>query len=734
MKPFPLPLPWPGVLALLAAMLVLAPQTGHAAVLEARHELQASLLPLEQLLRCKDRISLQLQDARSISLRLDEDAVITRCAMQGEEAAFERRAGWLMLDTPPGLQDGEVLLELDYEARYDDPLPDDPVNFDNPGFGVQGVIAPQGALLLAGSGWHPTVTARAQSFSLRVTAPAGMFAVTAGSLVSLHEQDGRAVSVWEVARILEDLPLVAGAYLVEESRAELPEGGEAPVQTFFSRANQDLSQRYLQAAARYVGFYSSLHGEYAFDKFAVVENFFPTGYGFPSFTLLGGRVLRLPFIPHTSLRHEVAHCWWGNGVLVNYGEGNWCEGLTTYVADYLAKEEESGAAARDYRLRVLRDYALLVGDGPAPPLARFISRTSPQSRAIGYGKAMFVFHMLRRMVGDAHFWDALRALYADKLFQKASWSDILDVFVRQGGLTPSAAGCFFKQWVQWSQVPKLRLEDVRLSNDATGWRVRGTIRQDEPAFCMRLPLLLEAPGGDVEKVLAFTTAAKDFTLLSRTRPTALQVDPEADIFRLLEPGEIPATVNSVKGSRALRAVLATGQPRERARLLERLLLGLSQPDVPVLLEEELDAATLEKMAGHDLLLLGYPRSQELQRLLPPMPEGLKLGPGAFGLEFAPGVSRQADTLFATLTRKQDNAGSVVALLVPRKETEDEAVEAALRKITHYGSYGCLAFDKGANLLKHRWPPASSPLRVVFPEGTNQDSAALGRQVAGEDAS
>jgi len=69
--------------------------------------------------------------------------------------------------------------------------------------------------------------------------------------------------------------------------------------------------------------------------------FFPTGFGFSSYTLLGSSVLRLPFILSTSLGHEIAHCWWGNGVYVDYESGNWSEGLTTYVSDYLYTEMES---------------------------------------------------------------------------------------------------------------------------------------------------------------------------------------------------------------------------------------------------------------------------------------------------------------------------------------------------------------------------------------------------------
>ena len=62
-------------------------------------------------------------------------------------------------------------------------------------------------------------------------------------------------------------------------------------------------------------------------------------------------MIRLPFIMHTSLGHEIAHCWWGNGVYVDYEKGNWSEGLTTYVADYLYKERASLGQAREYRLR-----------------------------------------------------------------------------------------------------------------------------------------------------------------------------------------------------------------------------------------------------------------------------------------------------------------------------------------------------------------------------------------------
>ena len=79
---------------------------------------------------------------------------------------------------------------------------------------------------------------------------------------------------------------------------------------------------YRQATKRYIDMYSEQIGPYAFKKFALVENFWQTGYGMPSFTLLGQQVIRFPFILHSSYPHELLHNWWGNSVFVDYETGN----------------------------------------------------------------------------------------------------------------------------------------------------------------------------------------------------------------------------------------------------------------------------------------------------------------------------------------------------------------------------------------------------------------------------
>jgi hypothetical protein len=185
-----------------------------------------------------------------------------------------------------------------------------------------GTITQDAAFFLAGSGWYPVILDdTSETFRVSVTAPKGVYAVMEGRLETHADKADRSLSIWSVARPSGPLAMFAGRYVVNERMHD-----KVRIATYFFPANAGLSTRYLDAVQRHIGRYEALHGPYPFAKFAVVENFFPTGYGFPSFTLLGSRVLRLPFIPDTSLRHEVAHCWWGNGVFVDADRGQLVRG------------------------------------------------------------------------------------------------------------------------------------------------------------------------------------------------------------------------------------------------------------------------------------------------------------------------------------------------------------------------------------------------------------------------
>jgi hypothetical protein len=414
---------------------------------------------------------------------------------------------------------------------------------------------------------------------------------------------------------------------------------------------------------------------------------------------MGGRVLRLPFIIHTSLGHEIAHCWWGNGVTVDYDEGNWCEGLTTYVADYLFKEMKSKQAALDYRRQWLRNFSTLVRTDNDFPLDQFMSRYNPVSKAIGYDKAAMVFHMIRRQLGEEAFWNALRDIYRDRLFQKTSWSDLQRAFEARG---QRSLQVFFDQWLHRKSAPRFFMDDVQLDHSAGKWKVSGQIIQKDPRYTILINLALEAGKERINREIEITGEATAFEMISSERPRRLSADPAFDAMRLLYAAEIPPSVNNLKGSPSVRIVLSNQLRPDLKKAAETLALSLGLKNYQFISESEVSRSQLIE---NDILLIGLPRQKDL---LQKIPEQINIQPTSFTLDDAE-YDKASDAFFGVFHHPfSDNR--IAALFIPPSK---QYADLVARKITHYGKYSYLAFQQGKNKAKGIWPVEKSPLVYVW---------------------
>jgi len=496
------------------------------------------------------------------------------------------------------------------------------------------------------------------------------------------------------------LALSVARYVVEEKSL-----GKVIVATYLLPQNSHLAASYLNAAAGYIDLYSELFGPYPFDKFAVVENFFPTGFGFPSYTLMGGSVLRLPFIVHTSLGHEIAHCWWGNGVYVDYDAGNWSEGLTTYVADYLYQEMKSTEAAREYRAQWLRNFSTLVNPASDFALARFQSRTDPVTAAIGYGKSAMVFHMLRLLIGEEAFWGSLRDIYRDRLFQRTSWSDLQHAFENRSNRSLQH---FFEQWVLRPGAPRFRLNAVSAAKMGSKWKIEGRIIQAEPYFSFPLKLALEAGQNTTTHTITVSGPTTSFELACDNSPLKLVADPTDDVMRWLYPAEIPPAVNTLKGAASVLTVLPAKPDPALDKAARTLVLSLGLKDNKFVTEDEL---TRQLLRENDILLIGRPRTDDLLRQVPPR---LNIGQKSFTLDGSL-YDKPSDAFFGVFNHPFAK-GRSVALFMPLSPEDADIVAA---KITHYGKYSYLVFQNGINRDKGFWPVQASPLVFQWDERVSE---------------
>jgi len=620
------------------------------------------------------------------------------------------------------LPEGGGKLHLTYSGKFDFGLGTQQEEYQRGFRETAGIVSPEGVYLAGNGHWYPQFTHPAGEtelveFELTAHSPEGWQLVSQGNGTSRDEQG---FARWSSAGKMDEIYLVGGPLVRYRQTVPAAAGVAAgtgasavEAEVYLRQPDEALAGRYLAATAQYLEMYSRLIGPYPYGKFALVENFWETGLGMASFTLLGPQVIRMPFIVTTSYPHEILHNWWGNGVLVDYASGNWCEGLTAYMADHLMAEQRGQGEA--YRRDRLQDYRSYVREGRDFPLTEFRSRHSAATEAVGYGKTMMGFHMLRRRMGDDRFREWAARFYREERGRTASFADvrraIASVIGDDGGID---LGRFFRDWTERPGAAALAVEAAEVVAIDGGFEVRGTLRQtqDGEPFALDVPVAVQGEGGEaVASNVRLASAAAPFTIRVASRPVLLQVDPSFDLFRRLDPREIPPSIGQIFGEpRLLAVVAAQASPEERAAW--KTLLESWRSDahsVEIVTDAEL-AASAELPADRAVWLLG---------------RGNRLAPRYFGGGAVAGLTVD-DAGVGFDGQRLPFAGHTTVAVVRHPLsaeraigwiTVDPALLAALpgfgRKLPHYGKYSYLGFEgsEPTNMLKGQWAAADSPLRI-----------------------
>jgi hypothetical protein len=673
------------------------------------HDLDVRLEPESAGLSVIDRVRFAegSSDDRGLSLLLHRDLAVAEVRFGDEVLAVETLRRWRprdFFDQPDyaelgayrqarqhvvaapaeGWPAGEIELEFHYSGAVYDSLHEPEVAYGRGFESTSGLIDPRGAFLSFETFWVPWTGEGRFHFRLRTVLPEGWQSMSQGRRAHHEQSGGMNTSVWETEAPQELIYLVAGPYTIREREHE----GVSLYTYTYSDTPEDLCATYLDAAARYLDLYGDRIAPYGFSKWAMVENWWQTGFGMPGFTLLGDRVIRLPFIVDTSYGHEILHCWWGNGVYVDYESGNWCEGLTAYGADYAYKLEQGDDHARDYRRDTLTGYLDFASSETRDfPLREFRERSDFGTQAIGYGKCLMVFHMLEDRVGTELFDEGLREFYERFEFTPASWDDIANVFSEVSGedLEP-----WFLQWIERTGAARISIGAVEELDG--GWQLR--VDQTGEPFALDVPVTWVDAAGEHSTRVALDGASATVQFPASLRSVA--VDPDYDLFRVVLREEIPATLSQILGADSTLVVIGRDTETEMRAELLRVAEGWAEnQDMRIVVEEDLAPADLQ---GRSLFLLG-PGS---------LVDAAFVDAGA-ALGGAPQDLRdQADgKSLIVCFRDAGNPQLAQAVVLP---ADAAVVEALGRKMPHYSRYSWLLFEGEQNTGKGAWTVLTSPLR------------------------
>lgn len=672
------------------------------------HEVAIELFPERRAFQAEDLMTLEC-GSKTISLSLNKTFRVHAVEVEGKKAKFRftqppEKGKDLIDDNFSGMSHSAGVLSIGVhkpgryrmKVSYSGEIYEEPhasrFSRDFVANQTSGLIGEEGGFLSPESFWYPRGEEEMCLFEVITTSPVGYETVTQGERLSRAEKNGRLVVHWRNEHPADGCFLQAGPYEIQEDEA-----GKVRVYTYFFEGAKELAAKYLQKSLDYISFYSRLLGDYPYPKFAVVENFFETGYGMPSWTLLGKTVVRLPFIPDTSLPHEICHNWWGNGVFVDYAQGNWCEGLTVYCADYWLKKETQPGGDVEYRRQINRDYANYVQEHNDFPLNEFRTRHDPATRAVGYGKTMMVYHDLQRKVGEEAFFRSLRRLMEESKFQMAGWNEVLGIFERECGVDLDG---FYDQWITRAGAPVMQLKDAAVERDKDAFQVSLILSQEGEPYDLKVPVEVITETYRLMETLSLSGTEVHTEIRLKAKPLRVEVDPEHHIFRRLYPEEIPPSLAKVFGAERQLIVLGSGGRADRqdtysaaARMLNRTGSAEVKHDGEVS-SDELKANAVIFLGE---ISSGTAAADFLRRVERDIPwkKTLEAGPGATRV----------------LSFNHPDDPRLAILVIDDRGTGE--VQGVTRKLPHYGKYSYLLFHGETNVAKGVWDVVSSPLIRIF---------------------
>ena len=570
-----------------------------------------------------------------------------------------------------------------------------------------GLIEDRGVYLAGATYWVPTVEDSLITYELDVTLPAGWSSVSQGARALNADENSTHHDRWNAPTPTEEIYVIGAEF----TQYEMPVGNVTAM-AYLRTPDEAMANKYLETTAQYMEMYRGLVGPYPYTKFALVENFWETGYGMPSFTLLGSQIIRFPFILHSSYPHELLHNWWGNSVYIDFETGNWAEGLTAYMADHLVAEQRGTGA--EYRRAILQRYTNYVDDSTDFPLKEFTGRTDAPTEAVGYGKTSMVFDMLREKVGDENFIRSLQRFYRSHKYKVGNWDGIRAAFEATSDMPLET---FFDQWVNLTGAPELSLEKAAQEGDKLTLMIRQT--QNGDAFDLDVPVALYTKDSVTRHTVSMSNSShqKVASIPVEGKIIRVEVDPEFNVFRRLHWAEIPPSLGNAFGADKIMVILPTQTSNAlKARYQKMADLWSGRENFTIFKDTDIEALPT------DGAVWVFGQNNKFYNHIAKAVSDYDADISDTSVRFGDKTLSTSDNSTIIVVRNPNNPSAAIVGLTAHS---DAAIAGLARKLPHYGKYSYLAFsgDEPTNSAKGQWPAVGSPLVAIL-DKTASSTASL----------
>ncbi len=379
---------------------------------------------------------------------------------------------------------------------------------------------------------------------LKIIVPPGFVCISNGKLVEMStletledvedlERIGSSVFVFENERPLKYLSFIVGEFkIMDEVSSPLP------IQYF--RGTQIRGYRWdlFGESIKIFDFYQKKFGDYPFDKFSIVQRFWPQegGHSPASFVVLNERprvIGQRPIQPKDSpvdlsrwkeyfIAHEIAHQWWGQGLSWGSYHDQWLsEGLAQFAAViYLREKYGEGTYSQ-----IMKRFSSWTGKKTKWGSILMGSRISygdfEAYQAIVYNKAALVLNMLKDLLGEDVFFQALNEFFVRHKYSAPRSKEFFDTFEEISG---EDLDLFFKGWFESYQLPEVKVAH-HVEKTELGYQLRLNVVQLRGTFDFPLWIEWDENGGRVRKKVRVNRAVSEFIFEQEQEPKNIKINP-----------------------------------------------------------------------------------------------------------------------------------------------------------------------------------------------------------------
>src|SRR5438270_9411775 len=497
------------------------------------YQIDAVLSPHDHKLTARAKVKITaLDDLNIASFHLHNDLRLTKVTdASNKTLTADRNPGdssvRVSLNKPLAKGDSAVLA-FEYEGVLDS-ADDSPV----PGLKLTSINEDTSYLLYAGD-WFPVNAYGIDRFTatINVTVPAHMIVIGSGTVsegtAALKGASAGAgpTKTFSLKYDKASFPgtIVAGAfgdYYSTEAGIDL--------HIYFKPAHKELASAYAETAVKEFTYFITLYGVPASNVLRVVElpdDTVPSAWA-PEFAALASRAIT-PKTNYRLLANTIAHQWWGVSVSPATRDDWWLnDGFARYSeARYI--ESAAGTGGLQESVKDMSVGALAYDTVPLSSAGK-LDIFSPEFQSLVTDKGAMILHMLRWVMGDQKYDQAMREFSANFAGKPARLEDFRNIVEKNYG---DKLTWFFSQWLDSTGAPEFKTKYTiyRLGNNK-GFRSVGQIAQDLDLFRMPVELKIDTDGKTETKRIDVVGTDSAFTVDTFGRPRRIAIDPDNHLLK-----------------------------------------------------------------------------------------------------------------------------------------------------------------------------------------------------------